>query len=85
MSVSVSRTESKKHSEIRCNCEACLVKDGILKKKEPKRKLKRLAIRVALTFGWILFAFVLYKVTQAEYEYANFDPYEILGVEMVIS
>jgi len=77
--------KSKKHSEIRCNCEACLVKDSILKKKEPKRKLKRFCIRVAITFGWVIFAFVLYKVTQSEYEYANFDPYEILGVEMSAS
>lgn len=75
-------TEAK-NSQVTCNCEPCLMKEGVLKKKEPSKKLKLLAIRVALTFGWVLFAFVAYQVTQAEYEYANFDPFEILGIEPV--
>lgn len=54
-----------------------------MKRKEPRKKLKRFAIRIALTLGWILFAFVAYKITQTDYEYANFDPYEILGVPLV--
>jgi len=60
-----------------------LVKENILKKKEPSKKLKLVVIRVALMLGWILFAFVAYQVTQAEYEYSNFDPFEILGIEPV--
>lgn len=33
-------------------------------------------------FGWILFIYVAYKTSQYDYELANFDPYEILGVEL---
>ncbi len=59
------------------------MKEEILKRKEPRKRLKRYAIRIALTLGWVLFAFVAYKITQTDYEYANFDPYEILGVPLV--
>jgi translocation protein SEC63 len=59
------------------------MKDAVLKRKEPSKKLKRFAIRLALLLGWVLFAFVAYKITQADYEYSNFDPYEILGIEPV--
>jgi translocation protein SEC63 len=45
--------------------------------------MKKAGIRLALTLGWVLFAFVAYQVTQAEYEYANFDPFEILGIAPV--
>lgn len=31
--------------------------------------------------GWILFFYVAYKTSQYDYEYANFDPYEILQIE----
>jgi preprotein translocase subunit Sec63 len=33
--------------------------------------------------GWVILIFLAYKVSQFDYEYANFDPYEILGVPLV--
>ncbi|CAL8086529.1 unnamed protein product [Orchesella dallaii] len=75
----------EKRSGVQCNCDACIIKEDVLKRKEPRKKLKRLAIRIALSLGWILFAFVAYKITQTDYEYANFDPYEILGVPLSAS
>jgi translocation protein SEC63 len=33
--------------------------------------------------GWILLALLAYKVSQFDYEMANFDPYEILNVSPV--
>lgn len=32
--------------------------------------------------GWLLLALLAYKVSQFDYEMANFDPYEILGVPL---
>jgi len=33
--------------------------------------------------GWVILIFLAYKVSQFDYEMANFDPYEILGVPPV--
>lgn len=38
--------------------------------------------KLAILLGWVLFFYVAYKTTQYDYEYANFDPYEILQVEV---
>lgn len=38
--------------------------------------------RLSIFLGWILFFYVAYKTTQYDYEFANFDPYEILQVEV---
>ena len=38
--------------------------------------------KLAIILGWVLFFYVAYKTTQYDYEYANFDPYEILQVEV---
>ena len=50
--------------------------------KDPWKKTRQ---RVALFFifiGWILFAMVIYQISLFDYEMANFDPYEILGVSL---
>lgn len=36
-----------------------------------------------LLTGWVIMAFLVYKLQQFDYEYANFDPYDILGVGLV--
>lgn len=38
--------------------------------------------KLAILLGWVLFVYVAYKTSQYDYEYANFDPYEILQVEV---
>lgn len=39
--------------------------------------------KAVIVGGWILLFLLAYKVSQFDYEYANFDPYEILGVPLV--
>jgi len=62
--------------------EACAEKGERLEFKDPWKKTRQ---RVALFFifiGWILFAMVIYQISLFDYEMANFDPYEILGVSL---
>lgn len=35
---------------------------------------------MVIVFGWLILIFLAYKVSQFDYEMANFDPYEILGI-----
>merc|ERR1719510_2670860 len=61
---------------------ACLEKGERLEHKDPWKKTRQ---RIALFFifiGWILFAMIVYQISQFDYEMANFDPYEILGVSL---
>jgi preprotein translocase subunit Sec63 len=39
--------------------------------------------KAVIIVGWLLLALLAYKVSQFDYEYANFDPYEILHVPPV--
>jgi len=62
--------------------EACQEKGERLEKKDPWKKF-RARLAVGLIFiGWILFAMIIYQISQFDYEMANFDPYEILQVSI---
>lgn len=63
-----------------CRCDGCLQKKQILNSSEPWRGTKSLLIKLSIISGWVLLALLAYKVSQFDYEMANFDPYEILGV-----
>lgn len=39
--------------------------------------------KLLIVSGWMILILLAYKVSQFDYEYANFDPYEILGVPLV--
>lgn len=39
--------------------------------------------KVIIIAGWLLLAFLAYKVSQFDYESASFDPYDILNVPIV--
>jgi len=39
--------------------------------------------KLLIISGWVILILLAYKVSQFDYEYANFDPYEILGVPLV--
>lgn len=39
--------------------------------------------KLILLAGWVALGYLTYRVFQFDYEYANFDPYDILGVKMV--
>jgi len=62
--------------------EACLEKAERLEQRDPWKKVRgRIAILVIFV-GWILFAMIVYQISQFDYEMANFDPYEILQVSV---
>lgn len=44
--------------------------------------MKNILIKLALISGWLLLILLAIKVSQFDYEMANFDPYEILGVSL---
>merc|ERR1719210_3330679 len=70
------------HARDSIYAEACQEKGERLEFKDPWKKTRQ---RVALFFifiGWILFAMVIYQISLFDYEMANFDPYEILGVSL---
>jgi len=51
-----------------------------LSQTNPWVKTRRRIAASLLLVGWCLMASVIYQVSQFDYELANFDPYEILGV-----
>ncbi|XP_043204144.1 translocation protein SEC63 homolog [Amphibalanus amphitrite] len=63
-----------------CQCSGCVRKRHLLKSKEPSKKWKRRTIQIVLILGWIAVAILVQRVREFDYEYANFDPYDILGV-----
>jgi len=70
------------HARDSIYAEACHEKGERMELKDPWRKTRQ---RIALFFifiGWILFAMIIYQISQFDYEMANFDPYEILGVSL---
>lgn len=62
-----------------CQCEGCVGKRVQLTKQN-KSHVRSFFIKSAIIIGWVIFALVVYKVSQFDYELANFDPYEIMGV-----
>lgn len=52
----------------------------MLKNAEPWRGPKNFFIKFTIIMGWAILILLVYKVSQFDYEMANFDPYEILGV-----
>lgn len=68
-----------------CHCKGCKKKQNILKASEPWQFTKQLFTKFIIILGWVLLALLAYKVSQFDYEYANFDPYEILGVPLSAS
>lgn len=60
--------------------QACSEKASRMMKTNPWVKTRRRIATVVLIIGWVLLISVVYQVSQFDYEMANFDPYEILGV-----
>ena len=69
--------------EKECRCDPCQVKKRRLKNKDPWKSTKNRTKRLLLAAGWMVLAMLTYQVSQFEYEYANFDPYDILHVSPV--
>lgn len=58
----------------------CVKKKQLLKSADPWRGPKHFFIKFLLVGGWVLLTLLAYKVSQFDYEMANFDPYEILRI-----
>ncbi|KAJ8947406.1 hypothetical protein NQ318_009612 [Aromia moschata] len=63
-----------------CKCPECYIKREYLKNAEPWKGPKNFLIKLVIIAGWVILVLLAYKVSQFDYEMANFDPYEILGV-----
>lgn len=63
-----------------CRCPPCLIKREHLKHAEPWRGTKNFLTKLLIVAGWLILIFLAYKVSQFDYEMANFDPYEIMGI-----
>lgn len=74
------QVEDPTKDEKDCHCPGCKRKKHILKTNEPWKGTKEVLTKLIIISGWIALAFLAYKVSQFDYEYANFDPFEILGV-----
>ncbi|XP_047985994.1 translocation protein SEC63 homolog isoform X1 [Leguminivora glycinivorella] len=74
------RKEDPAKQAERCQCPNCIKKQSIIEQSQPYKSLKNFLIKLAIISGWVLLAFLAYKVSQFDYEMSNFDPYEILGL-----
>jgi len=70
------------HARESIYAEACLEKGERMELKDPWKKTRQRVAFFFIFIGWILFAMIIYQISQFDYEMANFDPYEILGVSL---
>lgn len=66
----------------KCQCLGCKKKRDLLLKSQPWQGPKKLFRKSIIILGWVALILLAYKVSQFDYEMANFDPYEILGVPL---
>ncbi|XP_076296029.1 translocation protein Sec63 [Lasioglossum baleicum] len=71
--------------ERECQCDGCKKKKIILQLNEPWKETKALFKKFLIILGWVILIFLAYKVSQFDYERANFDPFEILEVSSLSS
>ncbi|KAL1131935.1 hypothetical protein AAG570_011546 [Ranatra chinensis] len=72
--------EDPEKTEKECQCNDCKKKKLVLQSSEPWKGTKQLFRKLLIISGWVVLVLLAYKVSQFDYEYANFDPYEILGL-----
>lgn len=63
-----------------CQCDGCKKKKVILQANKPWKETKALFTKFLIILGWAILILLAYKVSQFDYEMANFDPYEILSI-----
>ncbi|KAE9547988.1 hypothetical protein FO519_008807 [Halicephalobus sp. NKZ332] len=64
-----------------CQCVGCKSKRDRKRAIQPWEHTKRLLKAAILTFLWVLFVFLAYKVSQIETTHEEYDPYKILGLD----
>merc|ERR1719336_481199 len=70
------------HARDSIYAEACQEKGERMELKDPWKKTRQRIALFLIFIGWILFAMIIYQISLFDYEMANFDPYEILGVSL---
>merc|ERR1719411_1591640 len=70
------------HARDSIYAEACQEKGERMELKDPWKKTRQRIALFLIFIGWILFAMIIYQISQFDYEMANFDPYEILEVSI---
>jgi translocation protein SEC63 len=68
---------------IGCQCEGDLSKRAKKAADKPWERTKKLLKVVVLLVLWSLFLFLVYKVRNIEHEFAEYDPYKILQLDVV--
>ncbi|EFN80552.1 translocation protein SEC63 homolog [Harpegnathos saltator] len=63
-----------------CQCNGCKKKKLLLQSNKPWKETRALFVKFLIILGWVILILLAYKVSQFDYEMANFDPYEILNV-----
>lgn len=76
------RKQDPKTTEKECQCDDCKKKRILIQTNEPWKGTKQLFTKLLIVSGWVILILLAYKVSQFDYEYANFDPYEILGIPL---
>uniref|UniRef100_A0A915ACS8 J domain-containing protein n=1 Tax=Parascaris univalens TaxID=6257 RepID=A0A915ACS8_PARUN len=69
--------ERKEH----CGCEGCMEKHRKAEASRPWRRTKKALTFAALLLAWVIFLFIVHKVTQIEQDHTEYDPYAILGLD----
>ncbi|XP_027216426.1 translocation protein SEC63 homolog isoform X4 [Penaeus vannamei] len=77
--------ESEAEDQEKEKCEIFQRKHSKLRKPEKWKGLQKNTQRILLMAGWVVMACLVYKLQQFDYENANFDPYDILGVGLTAS
>jgi len=64
-----------------CRCPPCVEKRAILRKKEPKSKSIRYVSLSVLAILWVSFFVGVYKISQFEKDFTEYDPYAVLELD----
>ncbi|CAH3176181.1 unnamed protein product [Porites evermanni] len=73
--------DDKKRAVKICRCPPCVEKRAILRKKEPRSKSIRYLSLSVLAVLWVLFFVGVYKISQFEKDFTEYDPYAVLELD----
>ncbi|KAK3758267.1 hypothetical protein RRG08_036537 [Elysia crispata] len=69
-------TEDKKR---KCQCSVCLKKRDAIARE--KATIQPTVIKICLGIGWVIFAFLAWKVSMIQLDYVEYDPFFELGID----
>ncbi|CAI5439045.1 unnamed protein product [Caenorhabditis angaria] len=69
-------------NEHECQCKGCDRKRKLKAANKPWRRTKKILITVGLIVAWAIFALIVKKTTEIEQTHKDYDPYQILGLDV---